>query len=261
MSYHLKSRPKYEPKERIIAVVGLFLFLSLFGWIFPNFTRGTAFLVAKPLWSVSAFVFKPFESIKNYFIFKNSLIKEIQTLEEELRTLRLNDIDRESLSKENEELKRQLGRNVVSNRVISRVLSKPPRSPYDTLIIDVGTLYNISVGSKVYSGENIIIGKITEVTGSTSVLELFTKGDLKQESILLRTGVSFTLVGRGGANFGIEVPKDTDVQWGDVFVYPEFSSSVLGTVYYIDVSSQGSFKTVYLRIPGNVFSTQWVSVE
>lgn len=261
MNYHLKSKQKYEPKTRIFAVVSLFIVLNLFGWLFPNFTRNTAFLVAKPLWSASVFVLKPFESIKDYFIFKSSLIKANQNLEEELRTLRLNDIDRESLSKENEELKRQLGRNVVSNRVISRVLSKPPRSPYDTLIIDVGTLHNISIGSKVYSGENIIIGKITEVTNSTSVVELFTKGDLKQESILLRTGSSFTLVGRGGANFGLEVPKDTDIQWGDVFVYPGFSSYILGTVYYIDISSQGSFKTVYLRIPGNIFSTQWVSVE
>lgn len=261
MSYLLKSKPRYEIKAKVVSVVGVFVFLSLFGWLFPNFTRELSFTIARPLWRVSSLISSPFGKITNYFSFKNTLIREKLVLEEELRALRLRDIDRELLFKENEELRKQLGRNPSPDLVISRVLSKPPKSPYDTLVIDVGSLHNVTVGNNVYLGESIIVGKIKEVTEETSVVELFSNGDLKQEAILLRTGVSFTLVGRGGANFQIEVPKDTDIALGDVFGYPGFSSNVLGNVYHIDDSSKGSFKTVYLKVPGNIFQTQWVFVE
>ncbi len=69
------------------------------------------------------------------------------------------------------------------------------------------------------------------------------------------------LSGAGGGNITLEVPKDTDVLWGDVFVYPGIAPSVLGSVYYIDNNSQSAFKTVYIRVPGNLFSAQWVFVE
>lgn len=261
MNYLLKSKPKNEQKGKIIAVFVIFLFLSLFGFLFPIFTRGFFLTVAEPLWSGSSFIVKPFGSIKNYFSLKGSLAKENSKLEEELKALRLRDVDYELLLKENETLKIRLGRNMGFNRTISRVLSKPPRSPYDTLIIDSGLLHNVNVGDMVFSSENILIGRVNEVTSNKSVVQLFSSGSISQESILLRTGASFTLIGSGGANFKIEVPKDTDVLWGDAFAYPGFSSSVMAIVYYIDTSSQGSFKTVYLRIPGNVFQIQWAYVE
>ena len=155
-----------------------------------------------------------------------------------------------------------MGRNETSkSRVLSRVLSKPPYSPYDTFVVDVGSNEGILQGSKVYLSDNIIIGVVKNVTSQTTLVELFSSGSLKQEAVLSRTGESFTLVGQGGANFKIEVPKDTDILWGDVFVYPNMQHYVLGSVYYIDVNSQSSFKTVYLRIPGNVFSVQYVFVE
>ena len=261
MNYLLRNKPKNERDGKILGVITLFIALSLFGFLFPNFSRMTAFFVARPIWSIGSVVTKPFGSVKNYFVSKNSLIRENLSLENEINTLKLKEVDYDLLSKENENLKNQMGRASNSNRIISRVLSKPPRSPYDTLVIDVGSSHNISIGDKVYSAGNIIIGKVSEVTGNTSIVELFSKGDLKQESVLLRTGASFTLIGAGGANFELEVPKDTDVLWGDVFVYPGLSSSALGAVYFIDDSSKGSFKTIYLRIPGNVFSVQWVFVE
>lgn len=261
MNYLLKSKPKHEHRIKVIAVISLFVFLSLFGYLFPNFTRNTLFFVARPLWSLSSNVTEPFSIIKNYFVLKSKIIKENLALEEELESLRLKELDRVVLAKENQDLKSQLGRESNTNRIISRVLSKPPRSSYDTLVIDVGSVHGIKFDSKVYSEDNVLIGLIKEVTTNTSIVELFSSGNVKQEAVLTRTGASFTLVGRGGANFELEVPKDTDVLWGDVFVYPSLSSSVLGSVYYIDVGSQSSFKTVYVKIPGSVFSVKWVFVE
>ena len=107
----------------------------------------------------------------------------------------------------------------------------------------------------------VVIGTITKVTPRSSLVTLFSSGSQKQELVLERTGTTYELVGQGGANLSVEVPKDADVLWGDIFVYPGLTSSVVGSVYYIDVNAQSSFKTVYVRIPGNVFDSRWVYVE
>jgi cell shape-determining protein MreC len=235
--------------------------LGLFINIFPNFTRTTSFTISKPLWLLSDIVAKTSIKIKNYFVFKDSLISENLSLKEEILNSKLKEVDYEILSKEFENLKNQLGRRENTSHIVSRVLSKPPNSPYDTFVIDVGSSDGISLGNKVFISNNIIIGLIKNVTPHTSLVELFSNGDLKQETTLSRTGASFVLKGLGGANLELEVPKDTDIVWGDIFLYPKFSPSIIGSVYYIDTNSQNSFKKIYIRVPGNVFSTKYVFVE
>ncbi len=261
MNYLLKNKPKSQYKGRIILISALFVVLSALAYIFPNGVRTVMYEVSRPLWLVSSIVVKPFSGIGGYFSFKSTLVNRNTALEEEISSLKLKEVDYDLIAKENQDLKNQLGRKTVSDRIASRILSKPPISPYDTLVIDTGSTEGVSLGDKVFSAENIIVGIVTNVTPHTSLVRLFSSGGEKQESILSRTGTSFVLVGNGGANLFVEVPKDTDVLWGDVFVYPGISASTIGTVYYIDTNSQSSFKTVYIRVPGNVFTTKWVFVE
>ena len=261
MNYPLKSKPKHEHRLRIILVIGLFLSLSLLAFILPNFTRSVLYTISRPLWLMSDSVSESFLGIKGYFSFKNALIKRNSALEEELASLKLKETDYDFISAEIADLKTELGRSGSMSRIYSQVLSKPPRSPYDTLVIDQGITEGISVGNKVYLSGNIVSGVGSWVTAHTSLVELFSSGNQKQEVVLSRTGVSFELKGRGGANFQLEVPKDTDIAIGDVFEYPGISSSIIGSVYHIDSGSQSSFKIIYVRIPVNVFSAKSVYVE
>ncbi|MCX6702124.1 MAG: rod shape-determining protein MreC [Candidatus Zambryskibacteria bacterium] len=261
MNYLLKSKPEHKYRGNIISIIILFCLLNLFAFLFPNFTRSTFFTISKPLWVIRDVVLRPFSNIKGYFTSKNSLISNNLSLEEEVSNLKLKKIDYDVLSKEFEDLKNQLGRQTDTPHIVSRVLSKPPYSPYDTFIIDVGSSDGVSLGNRVYISDNIIVGLIKNITPHTSLVELFSNGDGEQEATLSRTGASFVLKGLGGANLELEVPKDTDIVWGDVFLYPKFSPSMIGSVYYIDTNSQSSFKKIYIRVPGNVFSTKYVFVE
>jgi cell shape-determining protein MreC len=261
MNFPLKSRPKGQHRIKIISIVVLFCFLSLSAFLFPNTLRNIIYSVAKPIWTAGDFVTNSFKSVGGYFVSKNNLSKQNLSLQDQVSSLELKVIDYDTLQKQNEELKNLLGRTGAPNGILSRVLSKPPSSPYDTLIIDVGESNGISKGDKVYLSANIIVGLVTNVTPHTSLVTLFSSSGQKTESVLLRTGTTYEISGEGGANFHIEVPKDADIIWGDVFEYPSLTSSVMGSVYYIDSNSQSSFKTVYIRIPGNVFQSKWVFVE
>ncbi|KND47859.1 MAG: hypothetical protein AB201_03025 [Parcubacteria bacterium C7867-006] len=261
MNYLLKSKPKNEHKGKFLLVSIVLGGVLILGIFFLDFSRNLFYSLARPLWISENFITAPFRGITNFFVFKNNLINQKLELEDEIASLKLKQIDYDVLLKENQELKDQIGRSGEKNLIFSRVLSRPPRSPYDTFVIDVGSNQGVFQADRVYMSDNIIVGVVKTVTPNTSLVELFSSGDNKQEAILSRTGASFVLVGKGGANFQIEVPRDADILWGDMFLYPGINSSVIGSVYYIDSSSQSSFKTVYIRSPGNVFQAKSVFVN
>lgn len=261
MIYPLRSKPKQKYSWKIISIILFFILISSIVYLFPNATRSFSYTVSLPFWSVRQSVTQSFSKTKEYFVFKNSLVNKNTALEDEISLLRSKEIDYDILLKENQDLKNQLGRKGGAVRILAKVLSKPPRSPYDTFVLDIGSNQEVALGNKVYTSDNVIIGVIKNITPRTSLVELFSSGSSKQEAVLSRTGTNFTLVGRGGANFVLEVPKDTDILWGDIFMYSTLSSSIIGSVYYIDTNSQSAFKTAYIKVPGNVFSSDWVQVE
>lgn len=214
-----------------------------------------------PLWTTGQKVTSSTSFIGNFFLFKSALIKENAKLKDELISLRLNKVDYDLVLEENQRLKEQMGRVTDTKRIMSNVLSKPPQSPFDTFIIEAGSGLGLNIGDKVYISDNIIIGKVASVTDKTSIVKLFSSGDEKNEVFLQRTGASFILSGSGSANFKLEVPREADIVWGDSVVYPGSLDSVVATVYFVDSNSQSSFKTVYFKIPGNIFQINRVFVE
>jgi cell shape-determining protein MreC len=261
MNYLLKSKPKNTNRSKFIIVISLYILLSIVGFLFGSGFRRVVWSIARPVWATKTFVGTPFVSIKNYFLFKNDLIAKNLSLEEQNATLLLKETDYDLVVKENDNLKNELGRTTNIRKTVAAVLSKPPRSPYDTMIIDVGKEDGVDIGSKVYAGGNIIIGLISNVAPNTSVVTLFSSNGQKIDSSISRTGETFSLLGSGGQNFKVQVPTDTDILWGDEFIYPSINSSILGNVYYIDTDTEASFKTIYIRIPTNVFALSYVYVE
>jgi cell shape-determining protein MreC len=261
MNYLLKSKPKGGNKGKLLSIAAAYILLSLVGFFFGASFRRFAWATARPVWAAGTLIASPFSSIWGYVHFKGTLVRENLALQEENADLRVKQTGYDALLLENETLKSELGRAGSSPKVLSAILSSPPRSPYDTLVVDLGSSDGILQGSKVFAGDNLIVGLVTTVTPHTSLVALFSGEGQKQEAIVARTGASFVLSGKGGQNFELLVPKDADIVWGDTFVYPGLSQSVIATVYYIDTDSQSSFKTAYLRIPTNIFAEKYVFLE
>ncbi len=260
MNFHLKSKPKSRYGLKTILVSVFVLFLLLLSVFFPSFTTNVLHTAVKPFWFAKNKSVVVSNYFFNFFSFNSSLIKENAKLEEELNNLRMTKIDYETLLEENEELRVGYGMDSVGGKIISNILSKPPQSPFDTFVIDASANSGIAVGDRVYVSDTIIVGTVAEVTSKTSIVRLLSNGGQESEVVSSRTGGNFVIKGSGGSNFSIEVPKDTDIVWGDVFLYPGSTSSVVATVYYVDSSSQSSFKTVHLRFPVNVFQSKRVFV-
>ncbi len=260
MSFLLKSKPKRNYNYKFISIFAVFAILLLLSFLFPNFFRSASQTSMKPLWLLRDKTKSSFYYVGNFFIWKNSLIKENTRLHDEIEKLKLSKLDYEFLQKENEAIKEQLGRGEMQNRIAGSILSKPPQSPFDTFVIDAGENAGVEIGSKVYISDTIILGLVSNVTRNTSIVKLFSSGNEKTQATLSRTGSTFELIGEGGANFSLEVPKDTDIVWGDSFEHPATNKSVIGVVYFVDSNSQSSFKTIHIRYPVNIFQAKQVFI-
>lgn len=244
------------PVYIIAAVVALLIVSNLF---FPNFNKSLGYYISKPIWFLRDNTGHFGKNFFAYFTSKNTLYTDNENLKNENMTLKLRAYDYETILSENQELKGITLEN--TNKIISRILSKPPQSPYDTLVIGNGSSQGISVGDRVYLSDTVVVGTVTSVTSGTSLVTLFSSDEQKTTGENTRTGVSFEIIGKGASNLTITIPKETDILWGDTFVYPAVSPEVIGSVYYIDTESQTSFKTAYLRIPANISSAKWIFVN
>lgn len=261
MTYPQRSKSKKIFSSKTISAVVFVVVLFLVQYFFSSFLKTSFTYISKPVLYIVDLVESPFSNIGGYFRTKGSLIKENLSLKDSLAELELKEYDYDLLQKENDDLKTQLGRSLPVKKIIANILLKPPQSPYDTFVIDIGSKDGVVLGSKAYISDKIIIGVISEVRNSSSVIELLSTSGKATNATLERTGASYGLVGLGGQNYKLEVPKDTDMAWGDVFVFPGIERSIVGSIYYIDTNSQNAFKTAYIRAPVNTFSYKNVLID
>ncbi len=258
---YLQKNKQNNVTGKIYYVIGLFIFLSLLQYFGGITLKNYINIGYKPVWYLGKLVAKPLLVSKDYFFTKSALIKQNSDLNEELIKLRLKVDDYDMLQKENSDLKMQLGRGEEGKKILGNIIAKPPLSPYDKFIIDAGARNGVRVDDLVYISDKIVVGVITEVRDSSSVVGLFSDTGRNVNVSIERTGSSYSLVGQGGQNYKLEVPKDTDIIWGDLFTYPDGERSIVGTVYFIDTNSQSAFKTAYIRPPVNIFSYKTVIIQ
>jgi cell shape-determining protein MreC len=167
-----------------------------------------------------------------------------------------------SLLAENENLKESLKRKDEKiTMILSAILSKPNKSPYDTLVIDVGVNKGIEVGDTVFAEGNISIGRISEVYGSSSKVVLFSNPEEKTQGIVSGKNIFMDLVGRGGGNFEMILPRDLVLQKGVQVTMPGIHPYLLAVVESIISDPRDPFTKALLVSPVNIQSLKFVEVE
>ncbi len=168
--------------------------------------------------------------------------------------------DRDALYQQNLQLKALLGRNATTHTTLAAVLERPPNIPYDTLMIDIGSSEGVVPGALAFAGGNTAVGTVSDVYQSTSRVVLFSAPGQSYQA-QLEGGVPLTLSGQGAGSMQGEVPAGTVVSTGQAVLLPGIALAFTGTVSYIHQESGASFITVYVQLPADVFSLQYVEVQ
>ncbi len=262
MTYLLDKKTKRNRTLKIVIIV--FIFIILFfvkSYIFNAFSYlGQG--VFNPVVSVGNNLSNRMKSLKTYFISKNSLYQENLDLKSQLESSAADRANYYSIVQENADLKDVLGRKKEDMKVVlASILIKPNQSLYDTLVLDVGENMGIKVGATVFALGDIPIGKVAEVYSSSSRVVLFSTNGEKTQVVLSAQNTFLELVGRGGGNFEMIIPRDFKLLKGEQVVLPGISPKVVAVVETIISDPRDAFQKALLVAPVNIQELKFVEVQ
>ncbi len=203
---------------------------------------------------VRDFVLKPFSNIGTAFKNKQSLEERIAFLEEENEKLKISKIAQSFVDSQIADYALELEKK--SQGMISKVLNRPPFSPYDTLLILKGD-HNIEVGDLAFI-RGVYLGEIESVESHTATVRL--RSTSGQKTLVRVADIEIEAEGKSGGQFTIKVPKDSEIKNGDAVMVPNLDYSLLGSVGQIVEDPLATFKTVYFSIPVAFQDMNFVSV-
>jgi len=198
-------------------------------------------------------------SFSAYFRGLEQLQSENTELKGKLSASEILVLDRNTLYEENIALKEKYGRDASVNMVLASVLMRPGQTPYDTLVIDIGTNKGISVGDRVTAGGSLLLGKVEEVWSKGSLVRLYSSPGVSISGFLRGT-IPIEVKGQGGGSLRAEVPYDAKAVEGDTVSLPSIEPNIAFVVDYVEPGRGDSAAAAYLRLPVSPFELKFVEV-
>jgi len=192
---------------------------------------------------------------------KKTLVHKINELQTTLESYDAQITTAKLLAQENEQLKTELGRFASIDGVLAHVVTLPNRSIYDTFVIDAGTEQKLLVGQTVYAFGTIALGTVTDVAADHATVLLFSAADRKTSGNVGSSTVAVTLIGRGGGEYEVRLPRDLQFTVGDLVAYQSVHTAVLAEIERIVTDPRDPFQRLIAKAPINLQALKWVIVR
>ncbi len=259
---HLASNRKRKKIHKPFVVFGaLVLTLALMTAVTYMFPSYRSHHMAGGFFSFANASDALFDETEGLFQSKKSLLQENVILKAKVKILEESMGSVSLVEKENQELKNILGNITPDEKVVlSRVLSRPQATPYDTIIIDQGIQSGIEVGDIVLTDGVYAIGYVVETTDTRSTVSLYTTPGVETPATLANANLAVTLVGRGGGNFTLTLPRNITIIPDEYVIIFHTRAYLVGEVLKELSDPRDPEKTIILRSPINFWHLSWVQV-
>ncbi len=191
---------------------------------------------------------------------RNELEAEIVGLKEELAAQSGDRATIGKLAAENEELRALLG-DMPDERILAGVIARPPRTPYDVLVLDRGSDHGVKEGAIVYHVRDHALGIIGRVFPRMSLVTLFSSPGVESTVYLYGSDVYAYAYGEGGGAIRISLPQGIVVNEGDPVVLPSLHMGDLGVVERVVSVPTQPEQSAYLTFPVPIQSLRTVTVS
>ncbi|HRY31129.1 MAG TPA: rod shape-determining protein MreC [Candidatus Paceibacterota bacterium] len=248
---------KQELKRKIHqAILVVVILAALF--FFGSFVRGLVQFINAPISAAKEIITRPFGTFFGYFASKSELVERNLALDGENKKLKIELLTVESLRRENDSLKDLLNYNQENpNNLLAKVLNRPPVSPYDTFVIDLGS-DKVAVAQEVFY-QNIPIGRIAEVYSGSAIVRIYSSSGEKIFVDIDEDLTNIEALGIGGGTFRAKIPKDLIIDVGAMVTLP--GGVLLGQVEGIEPEPSDTFQNLYFRYPFKLSQIDWVTVQ
>lgn len=260
---YLKRSNVTGRKSRTKTIGIIFGLIALFTihFIFPTFFPAMLYPITSVFWKSESSSLGFFARMGKIVQSKYSLVKENKRLSNEIASRDASMLILDTLRTENEELKKQLGRTGQGKDILGVILSRPPVSPYDTLVIDIGTSDGVALGNRVYTAGDTLVGDVVETYEHFSKVSLFSTPGRAVPILVGSSTIATQAIGKGGGNFSAKIPADIKIHKGDTIITTQIRSHGFGVVQEILIDSSDSLQTILFKTPININEFRFVEVD
>ena len=216
-------------------------------------------LVTIPLYSVRHYFEESSGTIPIFFRSRIELANEIKTLTQKISENQGKDATLLYLSRENEELRLMLHAS-SSPRIGAAVISRPPYTPYDIMIINKGSAEGIVLNAPVYFGNEQAIGYVSNTFLHDAQVTLFSSPNVESIVYIFGPNIFTTAYGEGGGIIRLSVPQGIIIEKGNVVILPSLPSGVLGAIDDIQSIPTEPEQNAYIAFDASLQSIRLVSV-
>lgn len=149
--------------------------------------------------------------------------------------------------------------NVSNDRLVAKVLKRPPYTLFDTLLIDRGRIDGVDQGMQVYI-HNTLLGNVKEVFENTASVELITYPGNVLEAIF-PGNVTSEIKGIGNGAFEAAIPKDIIINKGDLVTGTDRNATLYGVIDHIEDQEGSVYRRVFIDSPFNIYKESWVEIK
>lgn len=256
---------KYLPRNKLRGGYGkkalLLVLIFIFGAIVLSLFDNLITKAVAPLWRGENKFSRNLANIGEFFKTREVLRRENIALKERVSSLELSLAGLSLLEAQRDNLSALLGRKAELGGITVAVLTHPPQSPYDLLVVDAGEREGVLTGSRVSLPEGPEVGVVTQVFPSFSRVKLLSSAGEKVPAVLERHDIPVELEGRGGGNFQLLLPRETAVEIGDRILSSSLRGELLAIVEDVTLEPTDSFKEVLARSPANIFRVRYLVIR
>jgi cell shape-determining protein MreC len=200
-------------------------------------------------------------TVYNTLLPKKVLVSKITELQTTLESYDAQLTTAKLLAEENDALKAELGRTASSKGTLAHVVTVPNRSLYDTFVIDGGEDVGIAIGQTVYAFDSIALGTISAVADTHATVSLFSTSGRETPGSVGGNNVSVALIGRGGGEYEVRLPRDLQFTTGELIAYQSTHTAVLAEIERIATDPRDPFQRLIVKVPINLQALKWVLVK
>lgn len=219
----------------------------------------TSFVTA-PFFHVRTYLETSRATIPAFFRSRNELLARIQSLEQELAQQQGREALYSYTFNENVELRKLLGASTSTPQVVAGVISRPPYTPYDTLILDKGATDGIVALAPVFYGSRMALGYVSAVYPHTAVVTLFSSPGVESTVYVFGPNVFTTAFGEGAGVVRLSIPQGIAAERGNLVALPSLESGILGTIDDIQSTPTEPEQRAYVTLSLSLQSIRLVSV-
>lgn len=199
----------------------------------------------------------------SYLKQKKSLEEENQRLKEKVSELEIKSLICQTTKEENNKLREIFYRSEEKGQelILAGILKRAPELPFGTLIIDAGSNNGIRNGAQVTVSGEALVGHIVEVFESSSKVKLISSTGEITKVIVGQESLALEAKGIGGESMEIDIPREININIGDIVSLPGINGLILGTVAKVEENSSDPFKKIIFRLPINLKQLKFLMVE